>query len=180
MGNVGGSSRTCSRCGRPSEQDGICGKCAAELPSPKSPSERAAEAIEHARNEMLRGKERGVMLEDAEDLLTGAKLMLDAHSYEDAIRIATECGGIAEERILQYEMLLNSISRSQVKIRDADEHGGDTKEARSMLQKAQDALKGADYKRGITYAIRSADIADKERKKYDSWKVEVGAYLKTK
>ncbi|MEW5936225.1 MAG: hypothetical protein AB1665_00175 [Candidatus Thermoplasmatota archaeon] len=174
------SPHTCPRCSRPVPNEGLCNECLAEQPPEKDPQERVREAMEYVQHEAQRGKRLGVDLGEIEDLLLGAKLMLDAGSYEDALRLINECGEMAGERILQYEMLMNSIRRSEKKIKDAEEYGGDVSEARTLLEAAQRALQESDYKRGISYAIRSADVAEKVRRQYDSWRVEVGTYLKEK
>lgn len=160
---------TCHSCGTPLT-DGVCVIC----------RERALERVGIAQAQIDRGREKGAEMKQAEDLLVGARLMLESGSFEDALHFAEESRKLAFDMGLTFETLVTTIKRSERAIREAAEVGGDTTVAASLLDDARKAMEENEYKRGVTYAIRSCDAADKEKRKYESWKVDVDGWLKTK
>jgi hypothetical protein len=160
---VGDRSCTCARCGKDVEAEGLCGECAAQPEA--SPQRKIADLIECAKSEIERGKRKGVALGNAEELLEGVVLMLEAENADDALRLLNECLEFASERIMQHEMLVSGIRRAEMRIKEAEARGLDVTEAATLLRMAQGALDSADYSGGIDYAQKGAEAAQKGRKK---------------
>ncbi|MBI5001497.1 MAG: hypothetical protein HZB92_08260 [Euryarchaeota archaeon] len=169
---MGDRSCTCARCGKEVEGEGLCGECAAQPEA--SPQKKISDLIECAKKEIERGKRKGVALGNAEELLEGVMLMLEAENADDALRLLNECLEFASERIMQHEMLVAGIKRAEMRIKEAEERGLDTTEAATLLKMAQGALDSAEYREGIDYARKGAEAAQKGRKK--DVRVEVAAW----
>ena len=165
----GTEGRTCPACGQAS-QSGPCKACSAK--------ERIEDLVASAKRRIDEGWDRGAEMKGASDLLTGARLMLEAGCHDDAEQLAGAANDLAMETVTQFDALVIGIMRSRRCIEEANEAGSDTSEAERVLEMAKRALAENNYREGMALAMKSRDMATREMRKYESWRVEVGSWMK--
>ncbi len=113
----------------------------------------------------------------AREILDRAKVALMEKRYEEVEKLLEECRERINAASTQYRVLQDTLKMTKKKIKEADEYGGDLKDANKLLQQALEAMERMEYDKAISFAIRSGLSAEKAKTKYESWRVEISDWL---
>lgn len=125
---------------------------------------RTSAMIDYILSQIERSKRMGADFSEIESLLTGANMMIDSGSYEDAMDLINQCSQEAGQRIMDYEFLVKAIKKAEAEIASAESTGKDAEEAKKNLKMARYYLNDGNYKLGVGKAKAALEslIAKKE------------------
>jgi hypothetical protein len=128
---------------------------------------------------LLEGKilsETEVDLEEIKNELYYAKMMLEGGVLDEAEEKVTKCQEMFTKRIRRYELLVNTIGKAKRLIMMAEEHDENPREAKNLVEKAEECLDKGEYKEGVAIALKAVESARDEIADYESWKTELDAW----
>ncbi len=132
-----------------------CKICATELlPDSEETIQRAQQMMEYAENQVERGRRMGVDFTETETLLQGARMMIDARKYRDAMELIAQASKTAGELIADFEVLGRELKRAEEALDSAASNGRDTPEIEKLLKLANYHKNQGEYKMAIEYAKR--------------------------
>ena len=132
-----------------------CKICATELlPDSEETIQRAQQMMEYAENQVERGRRMGVDFTETETLLQGARMMIDARKYRDAMELIAQASKTAGELIADFEVLGRELKRAEEALDSATSNGRDTPEIEKLLKLANYHKNQGEYKMAIEYAKR--------------------------
>lgn len=132
-----------------------CKVCATELhPDSEETIQRAQQMMEYAENQVERGRRMGVDFTETETLLQGARMMIDARKYRDAMGLIAQASKTAGELIADFEVLGRELKRAEEALDSAASNGRDTPEIEKLLKLANYHKSQGEYKMAIEYAKR--------------------------
>lgn len=131
--------------------------------------QRALAMIEYIETQVERGKRIGTDFTEVENLLLGARMMIGSGNYGDAIELINQCSKEAGQRILDHEVLTNTIRKAEMEIKTAEENGKDTTEAKNLLKLARHYQEDGDYRLGLSNAKKSIEALTAKKEVEISW-----------
>lgn len=124
------------------------------MTDPGKRKKEIGQLIKYVEVQVMAGMRAGADLYEIVDMLTGAKMMLDAGLLDDAETLAEQAGRLAGTRIMQFERLAHFLKQGRRQIEMLTEKGSFTEDALRMLEMAEEAMEASDYEAGIGYAIK--------------------------
>ncbi|RLF49248.1 MAG: hypothetical protein DRN20_02585 [Thermoplasmata archaeon] len=106
-----------------------------------------------------REKAEGMVVENAERLISEAKKAFEEGRYQEALNLAMESEGEIQKADLQHRMATDGISSAQIKVKELDKEGIVDTEAHKKLYLAKDLYKKGDYVNALKYAMEAAEEA---------------------
>ena len=129
--------------------------------------------------EKTRGSEEDeYVLKEAEYLLKVARQALEDKDVEHGEEVVERCVDKINECSLQYRVLQDTFKTTRKKIAEADEMAGDVTHPNKLMDMAMEMMLELKYDMAISLAIKAGLTAQKEKAKYDSWRAEIGGWLK--
>lgn len=131
--------------------------------------QRALAMIEYIESQVERGKRIGAEFTEVENLLLGARMMIGSGNYEDATELINQCSKEAGQRILDYELLTNTVKKAEIEIKTAEDNGKDTTEAKNLLKLARHYQDDGDYTMAVSNAKKSIEVLTAKKETEISW-----------
>lgn len=131
--------------------------------------QKALEMIGYIESQIEQGKRIGAKFSEVEGLLEGAKMMLDSGSYEDASEMINQASQMAGQARLDYDVLTNTIKKSEKEIHDAEQAGKNVEEPKRLLKLARYHKTEGSYSMGVSYAKRSIETLTKKKTVEIAW-----------
>ena len=125
--------------------------------------------MEYIQIQIERGKRMGADFSEIENVLVGAKMMIDSGNYEDAMELINQASQEAGQRIMDFEKLNNTIKKAETEVASAENGGKDTEESKKLLKLAKYHLQEGNYKIGIGKAKAALDALTAKQDTEIAW-----------
>ena len=140
-----------------------------DIETPDENIDRARQMIEYVEGQMEHGRRSGVDFSDVDTLIHGAKMMIEAGNFGDAMELVTQASEAAGERIMDFETLNRKLEVAEQEMEKALNNGKDTTEANKLLKLAKYHRTQGDYKIAIDYAKRVYDVLTAKKDVEIAW-----------
>lgn len=118
--------------------------------------------LEYIEREMERAKSVGVNLTEAENLLAGARMLIESDELAEAAEIVGQCMQLASRTFAEHESLVRSIKKAETEVMVARSSGKDISEACNYLKQARECMERGDYGLGIASARNAVEALQKK------------------
>ena len=154
----------CPACAAPvAEGEAKCARCGflVWLESEEEMADRARESIKETATRLKEiNEEHGPIPERAVTYLEAARRGLDRGEAELATRRAMIAADIAEADARQKSIFTEAVRRAELKVRSAEERGGNVSECRELLRLSRQADESGDRKVAIRLALKCKIMAE--------------------